>query len=104
MARCFQKFLNKETFLLTDEICRTFHCTWPQFVDLARHQPAVIFPKVFPIVAKAAESGASSARAILPMSEGTLLEEVRDAVCHVDWRNTDYYLAMSGSVFGGRRV
>ena len=46
VARCFQKVLNKEKFLLTDEICRAFDCTWARFVDLARDQPTVIFPKV----------------------------------------------------------
>src|SRR5437667_115163 len=101
VARCFQKFLNKETFLLTDEICRTFHCTWPQFVDLARQQPAVIFPKVFPIVAKAAESGDFSARAILSMAAANLIEQVREVVGHLELRNTNFFLAKTGGVFEG---
>ena len=101
VARCFQKFLNKERFLLTDEICRTFNCTWPQFVDLAREQPTVIFPKVFPIVAKAAESRDLSARALLSMAAANLVEQVREVVDHLQLRDTGFFLAKTGGVFDG---
>lgn len=101
VARCFQKFLNKERFLLTDEICRTFDCTWPQFVDLAREQPTVIFPKVFPIVAKAAESGDLSARALLSMAAANLAEQVREVVDHLQLQDTGFFLAKTGGVFDG---
>ena len=101
VARCFQKFLNKEKFLLTDEICRTFHCTWPQFVDLARQQPTVIFPKVFPVVAKAAESGDLPARAILSMAAANLIGQVREVVDHLELRNSNFLVAKTGGVFDG---
>lgn len=101
VARCFQKFLNKERCLLTDEICRTFDCTWPQFVDLAREQPTVIFPKVFPIVAKAAESGDLSARALLSMAAANLVEQVREVVDHLQLQDTGFFLAKTGGVFDG---
>ena len=76
VARCFQKVLNKEKFLLTDEICRAFNCTWTQFVDLVRGQPTVIFPKIFPIVAKAAELSGTEAGSIYvvdPTTQGLQL-------------------------------
>lgn len=101
VARCFQKFLNKERFLLTDEICRTFDSTWPQFVDLAREQPTVIFPKVFPIVAKAAESGDLSARTLLSMAAANLVEQVREVVDHLQLQDTGFFLAKTGGVFDG---
>lgn len=101
VARCFQKVLNKETFLLTDEICRTFNSTWTQFVDLAREQPTKIFPKVFPIVAKAAQSGDLSARAILSTAAVNLIEQVREVVDHLHLRDTDFFLAKTGGVFEG---
>jgi N-acetylglucosamine kinase-like BadF-type ATPase len=101
VARCFQKFLNKEKFLLTDEISRTFNCTWTQFVDLARDRPTIIFPKVFPIVAKAAESSDLSARAILSMAAVSLIEQVREVVNHLQLRNTSFFLAKTGGVFDG---
>jgi N-acetylglucosamine kinase-like BadF-type ATPase len=101
VARCFQKFLNKEEFLLTDEICRTFDCTWPQFVALAREQPTVIFPKIFPIVAKAAESGDMAARAILSMAAVSLLDQVHEVVDQLQLRSTKFFLAKTGGVFDG---
>ncbi len=101
VAHCFQKFLNKEKFLLTDEICRTFNCTWPQFVDLARGQPTVIFPKIFPIVAKAAQSGDMAARAILSIAAASLVEQVREVVDQLQLRNTRFFLAKTGGVFEG---
>jgi len=101
VARCFQKFLNNEKFSLTDEICRAFDCTWPQLIDLVREQPTVIFPKVFPVVAKAAESGEPSARAILSMAAKNLIEQVREVVDHLHLRNTNFFLAKTGGVFDG---
>lgn len=101
VARCFQKFLNKEKFLLTDEICHTFDCTWPQFVDLAREQPTVVFPKIFPIVAKAAESGDLSARAILSMAAVNLIEQVHEVVNQLQLGNSKFFLAKTGGVFEG---
>jgi N-acetylglucosamine kinase len=101
VARCFQKFLNKERFLLTDEICRTFNCTWTQFVDLAREKPTVIFPKVFPIVAKAAESSDPTARALLSMAAANLVEQVREVVDHLQLQDTGFFLAKTGGVFDG---
>ena len=101
VARCFQKFLNKERFLLTDEICRIFNCTWTQFVDLAREQPTVIFPRVFPIVAKAAESSDPAARAILSMAAASLIEQVREVTDHLQLRDTSFFLAKTGGVFDG---
>ena len=101
VARCFQKVLNKETFLLTGEICRTFDCTWTHFVDLVRAQPTVIFPKVFPIVAKAAESGDLSARDILSAAATNLIGQVQEVVDQLQLRNTKFFLAKTGGVFEG---
>jgi len=101
VAHCFQKFLNKEKFLLTDEICRTFDCTWPQFVDLAREQPTVIFPKIFPIVAKAAEAGDASARSILITAASDLLRQVLEVLDQLQLQNTSFFLAKTGGVFEG---
>lgn len=101
VARCFQKFLNNEDSPLTDEVLRTFDCTWPQFVDLAREQPTVIFPQVFPIVAKAAESGALSARAILEMAAVNLMDQVNEVVRQLQLQNRGFFLAKTGGVFDG---
>jgi len=101
VARCFQKVLNKEKFLLTDEICRAFNCTWTQFVDLVRGQPTVIFPKIFPIVAKAAESGDPSARTILAIAGVDLHEQVQEVVRQLHLQGRHFFLAKTGGVFDG---
>jgi N-acetylglucosamine kinase-like BadF-type ATPase len=100
-ALCFQKYLNNENFLLADEICRAFACTWDQFVDLARQEPAVIFPKIFPIVAKAAESGDPAARALLTSAAQDLQEQVREVLHQLQLQNANFFLAKTGGVFDG---
>ncbi|HEX4543598.1 MAG TPA: BadF/BadG/BcrA/BcrD ATPase family protein [Candidatus Acidoferrum sp.] len=101
VALSFQKFLNQERFPLSDEICRAFGCTWSQFVDLTRDQPTVIFPKLFPLVARAAESGDSSARGILAAAAKDLLDQVREVVQQLQLQNTNFFLAKTGGVFDG---
>jgi N-acetylglucosamine kinase len=101
VARCFQKFLNNEKFLLTEQICRTFDCTWTQFVDRARNQPTVIFPKLFPIVVKAAESGDSCARALLTSAAKDLQQQVVEVLRQLQLQNTNFFLAKTGGVFDG---
>ncbi len=100
-ALCFQKFLNNEKFPLADEICRAFACTWDQFVDLARQEPAVIFPKIFPIVAKAAESGDPAARALLTSAAQDLREQVREVLHQLQLQGAHFFLAKTGGVFDG---
>jgi len=101
MALCFQKVLNKEKSLLTDEILRTFDCTWTQFVDIAREQPTLIFPKIFPIVARAAESSDLSARALLTGAAADLIGQVREVVQQLQMENTRFFLGKTGGVFDG---
>src|SRR5205823_9691417 len=101
VARCFQKFLNNEQFPLTDEILHTFDCTWTHFVDLVREQPTVIFPKIFPIVAKAAEAGDASARSILITAAKDLLQQVFEVLSQLQLQNTSFFLAKTGGVFEG---
>ena len=101
VARCFQKFLNNEQFPLTDEILHTFDCTWTHFVDLVREQPTVIFPKIFPIVAKADEAGDSSARSILITAAKDLLQQVFEVLSQLQLQNTSFFLAKTGGVFEG---
>ncbi|HKW33462.1 MAG TPA: BadF/BadG/BcrA/BcrD ATPase family protein [Candidatus Acidoferrum sp.] len=101
VARCFQKFLNKENFALTDEILRIFDCTWSLFVDLAREKPTIVFPKIFPIVAKKAEFGDLSARSILSMAAASLVDQVKEVVQQLQLRDASFFLARTGGVFDG---
>ena len=100
-ALCFQKFLNKEDFPLAKEICRSFACTWNQFVDLARQEPTVVFPKIFPIVARAAESGDTAARGLLVSAAQDLQGLVREVLQQLQLTSEDFFLAKTGGVFDG---
>jgi len=101
VALCFQKFLNGENFSLSDEICRAFHSNWNQFVDLVREEPTVLFPKIFPIVAKAAESGDAFARGLLTGAAQDLQEQVREVLRQLHLQNEKFFLAKTGGVFDG---
>src|SRR5690242_20570779 len=56
-AICVQKHLNNEAFPLGAKILAAFGWKFDEFLDLARAQPAAVFPKIFPVLANAAESG-----------------------------------------------
>jgi len=100
-ALCFQKFLNNEKFPLTEEIRRVFSCTWDQFLDLVRNQPTLTFPKIFPIVARAAESGDPSARALLIAAVKDLRDQVLEVLRQLQLQNATFFLAKTGGVFDG---
>ena len=100
-ALCFQKFLNNEDFPLAKEICDAFACTWGQFVDLAREQPTVIFPGVFPIVAQAAESGDPAARALLLSAAKDLQGQAHEVLLQLHLADENFFLAKTGGVFDG---
>lgn len=100
-ALCFQKFLNGEKFLLSEEMLHSFACKWDQFVDLVRQEPTVIFPKIFPIVAKAAESGDPSARKLLTSAAHDLQEQIFEVLRQLHIQNTSFFLAKTGGVFDG---
>lgn len=99
---CFQKFLNGEKrFPLTEQILRSFECKWDQFVDLVRDQPTIVFPKIFPIVALAAESGDPSARTLLMAAAKDLRDQVLEVLLHLKLQNASFFLAKTGGVFEG---
>lgn len=100
-ALCFQKFLNGERFSLSDEILRSFACPWDRFVDLVRAEPTVVFPKIFPIVAKAAESADPSARALLSSAARDLRDQVLEVLGQLLLQKANFFLAKTGGVFDG---
>jgi N-acetylglucosamine kinase-like BadF-type ATPase len=101
-ALCFQQFLNGEKkFPLIEQILRSFECKWDQFVDLVRDQPTATFPKIFPIVAKGAESGDPAAQALLTSAAKDLQEQVQQVLRQLDLQNASFFLAKTGGVFDG---
>jgi N-acetylglucosamine kinase-like BadF-type ATPase len=101
VALCFQKHLNHEDFPLAVEICRAFECNWDSFVDRARQRPGVVFSKIFPIVAKAAESCNPSARALLVSAAQDLQELAREVIEKLHLQKEQFFLAKTGGVFTG---
>lgn len=100
-ALCFQKFLNSEKSRLSEEILQSLACKWDQFVDLVRQEPTVIFPKIFATLAKVAESGDASARAILISAAKDLQEQVLEVLRQLQLQNANFLLAKTGGVFDG---
>lgn len=101
VALCFQKHLNKEDSQLAEEMCRAFECRWDQFVDRVREEPAAVFSKIFPMVAKAAESCNPSARALLVSAAQDLQELAREVIEQLQLQNARFFLAKTGGVFKG---
>ena len=101
VALCFQKYLNMEDFPLAEEICEAFECKWDAFVDRVREQPGAVFSKIFPIVAKAAESCNPSARALLDSAAQDLQTLAREVIEQLQLQNEKFFLAKTGGVFSG---
>lgn len=98
-AMCMQKHLNNEAFSLGAQILHSLGCKFDDFFDLARNQPTVVFPKIFPIVAKTAQEGNEPARALLTSAAQDLHELAREVIEQLDLREIDFLLAKTGGVF-----
>jgi len=96
---CFQKFINSEKFLLTEEILKTFNCKWDQFVDLVREQPTIVFPRIFPIVSRCADAGDSSSQSLLISAAKDLRNQVFVVVEKLNLKDESFFLAKTGGVF-----
>lgn len=85
---------------LGDEILRLLDCNWVELQDQIRANPDSVFPKVFPIVAKAANESDQSARALLQSAAEELSEMVGRVVETLGLRDQSFFLAKTGGVFG----
>ena len=101
VAICFQKHLNGETFPLGAKILESFHCKFNEFFDQARAQPGAIFPRIFPVVASAAESGDIAARTLLTGAAEDLRDQAREVIEKLKLRESNFFLAKTGGVFDG---
>ncbi|MFI5058132.1 MAG: N-acetylglucosamine kinase [Candidatus Acidiferrales bacterium] len=100
-ALVLQKHLNKENFPLGEGILRSMRWKWNDLLDQARSKPAAVFPKLFPIVAKAAESGDPAARKILASAARDLHELAREVIAQLHLQDKNFFLAKTGGVFRG---
>jgi N-acetylglucosamine kinase-like BadF-type ATPase len=97
----FQKHLNRETFLLEAKILESFQCKFDELFDQARSRPGDVFPKMFPLVANAAETGDAAARMLLTSAADDLCEQAREVIEKLKLRDLNFFLAKTGGVFDG---
>lgn len=100
-ALVLQKHLNKEYSPLGEEILRSIGWKWNDLFDQARSKPAAVFPKIFPVVAKAAESGDPAARKLLTSAARDLHELAREVIGQLHMQDKNFFLAKAGGVFRG---
>jgi len=101
VAMCFQKHLNGEVFPMGAKIHGSFKWKLDEFFDQARGQPGAVFPKIFPVVASAAESGDIAARTLLTSAAQDLRNQAREAIEKLELRESNFFLAKTGRVFDG---
>jgi N-acetylglucosamine kinase len=101
VAMCFQKHLNSEPFPLGAKILESFRGQFNALFDQVQAQPGAVFPKIFPVVASAAESGDAAARALLTGAAKDLQEQTREVVDKLGLRESNFFLAKTGGVFDG---
>lgn len=97
---CLRHSRHGENSPLGNEILNAFHCNWIDLQDQIRAHADTVFPKVFPMVTKAADQGDSSARALLQSASKELSELVSAVVETLGLRDRPFFLAKTGGVFG----
>jgi N-acetylglucosamine kinase-like BadF-type ATPase len=100
-AVIFQKHLNSETFPLGTKILESFRCKFSEFFDQAQTQPSAVFPRIFPVVASAAESGDVAARTLLTGGARDLRDQALEVVEKLKLRESNFFLAKTGGAFDG---
>jgi len=85
---------------LGNEILNLFHCNWVELQDQIRASADSVFPRVFPIVAKAANEGDSSARALLQSAAEEISQLLVSVIENLGLREKFFFLAKTGGVFG----
>jgi N-acetylglucosamine kinase-like BadF-type ATPase len=101
VAVCFQKHLNSELFPLGAKILEAFKWKFEELFDNARARPGAVFPKVFPVVATAAEAGDIVARTLLTSAAQDLRDQAREVIDKLNLRQSNFFLAKTGGVFDG---
>jgi N-acetylglucosamine kinase-like BadF-type ATPase len=92
--------LRGQNSLLGNEILHLFDCNWVELQDQIRVDADSVFPRVFPIVAKAANEGDHSARGLLQSAAEELSEMVGRVVEPLELRDQSFFVAKTGGVFG----
>ena len=93
-------WLRGQNSSLGNEILHLFHCNWVELQDQIRANADGVFPKVFPIVAKAANEGDTSARALLQSAADDISQLLAPVVENLGLRERSFFLVKTGGVFG----
>src|SRR5437879_6738010 len=91
-----QKNLNRERFPLGAKVLESLQCKFDELFDQARARPGDVFPKIFRVVAKEAESGDAAARALLTAGAQDLRDQAREVIEKLKLREADFFLAKTG--------
>jgi glucosamine kinase len=97
---CLRHSRQGENSPLGHEILHKFQCNWVDLQDQIRSNADSVFPKVFPIVAKAANEGDTSARALLQSAAEDISQLLAPVVENLGLREQSFFLAKTGGVFG----
>jgi N-acetylglucosamine kinase-like BadF-type ATPase len=85
---------------LGNEILHLFRCNWVELQDQIRANADGVFPRVFPIVAKAANEGDTSAGALLQSAADDISQLLAPVVENLGLRERSFFLVKTGGVFG----
>jgi len=95
----WRRLLNGEESHLRNEILDTFKCNWVELNSMISSNPDGVLPRIFPLVAKAANEGDESARALLCSGAEDLIAIVERVVDRLALRDKPFFLAKTGGVF-----
>jgi N-acetylglucosamine kinase-like BadF-type ATPase len=101
VAMCFQKHLDSEPFPLGAKILESFQCKFGELFDQSRARPGDVFPKIFPVIASAAEIGDAAARTLLTGAAQDLQEQAHEVIEKLKLGDSNFFLAKTGGVFDG---
>jgi N-acetylglucosamine kinase-like BadF-type ATPase len=85
---------------LGHEILSAFRCDWIELQDQIRANADSVLPRVFPMVANAANRGDAEARALLGDAAAELVDLVIAVVNELKLSGQAFFLAKTGGVFG----
>lgn len=88
---------------LRNEILDIFKCNWVDLQDRIRANPDSILPRIFPLVAKAANESDESAQALLHSAAEDLSALVGNVVERLKLSGDSFFLAKTGGVFNRSR-
>jgi len=95
----WRRKLNGEESHFRNEILDAFKCNWVELNSMISTNPDSVFPRIFPLLAKAANDGDESARALLRSGAGDLIALVERVVDRLALHEKTFFLAKTGGVF-----